>query len=381
MGPAAGRTIAAMQISAVEAIPYSLPYRRAARFASGAIERADNVLVRVHTDEGLVGQAEAQPRPYTYGETQASIVEAIRTQLSPALIGVDALSVELADERCAGLAGNRVARGAVDLALWDLVGKALGCPCHKLLGGYANTVEVAYMVGFDTPEAMACTALAFHETHGIRSFKVKVGRDVALDVAACEAIRDALPEAELYADANRGWSYEQARRAGEALAALDFVALEEPVAAGDRAARLRLAERLPMPIVGDESCTSLADVVRALEDGAIRTVSVKTARTGITESRRILDLCLARHVPVVMGSQYETAIGALATATFAGAFAHTAPRAAELANALDVDSLLAQPLALRDGRFALSDAPGMGIAIDEEKLAHHRQDGRVLGAA
>src|ERR1700758_1545906 len=104
-----------MQITDVEAIPYSLPVQRVARFASGARERADHVLVRVHTDDGLIGQAEAQPRPYTYGETQASIVAAVNGWLGAALRGVDPLATELAFERCAALPGNFVARGAADL--------------------------------------------------------------------------------------------------------------------------------------------------------------------------------------------------------------------------------------------------------------------------
>ena len=86
-------------------------------------------------------------------------------------------------------------------------------------------------------------------------------------------------------------------------------AIEEPISVEDRAGRLRLAERWAVPLAGDESCISLAHVDRALEEGAVRVVSIKTARTGFTESRRILDLCLARRRPVVVGSQYEGAIG------------------------------------------------------------------------
>ena len=115
-----------MRITALEAIPFAVPYRRAPEFASGSVSNADNVLVRVHTDAGLVGQAEAQPRPYTYGETQASIVEAVSGALNEALAGVDPLRLELVAERCAGVARNYVARGAVDLAVWDLVGQILG---------------------------------------------------------------------------------------------------------------------------------------------------------------------------------------------------------------------------------------------------------------
>jgi L-alanine-DL-glutamate epimerase-like enolase superfamily enzyme len=106
-------TVAALQaaagtirITALEAIPFAVPYRRAPEFASGRVSRADNVLVRVHTDAGLVGEAEAQPRPYTYGETQASIVEAVGGPLDEALADIDPLRLELVAERCGRIAGN-----------------------------------------------------------------------------------------------------------------------------------------------------------------------------------------------------------------------------------------------------------------------------------
>ena len=204
------------------------------------------------------------------------------------------------------------------------------------------------MLSFGDPAAMAEEAVAVHEGHGVRTFKVKVGRAPALDVAATRAIRDALPEADLYVDANRGWSYDDALLAGDELIALGVRAIEEPIAVEDAAGRLRLAERWPVPLAGDESCISLAHVERALDEGAVRQVSIKTARTGFTESRRILDLCLARGTTAVVGSQYEGAIGATATIAFAAAFAATAGRPAEVTNFLD----LAHDLVVRRRRSA-----------------------------
>ena len=349
--------VGTVRITAVEAIPYALPYRRPPAFASGSVDTADNVLVRVHTDAGLVGQAEAQPRPYTYGETQASIVETVGGRLNEALTGIDPLRVELVAERCSGVAGNYVARGAVDLAVWDLVGQLLGCPCHTLLGGFADDVAAAHMVSFGEPAAMADDAVAVNRQLGVNTFKVKVGRTPALDVAAVRAVRDALPDADLYVDANRGWSLDDAVRAGDALVELGVRAIEEPISVEDRAGRLRLAERWAVPLGGDESCISLAHVDRALEEGAVGVVSVKTARTGFTESRRILGLCLARNVPVVVGSQYEGAIGAMATIAFAAAFAATAGRPAEITNFLDLaDDLVVTAPEIRDGRVAAPTA-------------------------
>ena len=209
---------------------------------------------------------------------------------------------------------------------------------------------------------MAADAVEMHERFGVNTFKVKVGRAPALDIEAVRAVRDALPDADLYVDANRGWSYDDAVRAGDALAELGVRAIEEPISVEDRAGRLRLAERWAVPLAGDESCISLAHVDRALEEGAVRVVSIKTARTGFTESRRILDLCLARNVPVVVGSQYEGALGVLATIAFAAAFAATAGQPAEVTNFLDLaDDLVVAAPEIRDGRAAVPAGSGIGV--------------------
>ncbi|HYH89650.1 MAG TPA: enolase C-terminal domain-like protein [Solirubrobacteraceae bacterium] len=364
-----------VRITALEAIPFAVPYRRPAGFASGTVTTADNVLVRVHTDAGLVGQAEAQPRPYTYGETQASIVHTVGETLAARIAGLDPLDTETIGERSGQIADNQVARGAVDLAVWDLVGQILDRPCHALLGGHAREVAAAHMVSFGTPEEMAEEALAVHERLGVRTFKVKVGREPELDVAATRAIREALPDADLYVDANRGWSYDDALRAGDELIAFGVRAIEEPISVDDSAGRLRLAERWPVPLVGDESCISLAHVGRALDEGAVGAVSIKTARTGFSESRRILDLCLARSVPVVVGSQYEGAIGSTATIAFAAAFAATAGQPAEITNFIDLaDDLVVRSPEIRDGRAAVLGAAGLGIEVDDERLQRYRVD-------
>jgi len=368
--------VASARIVGVEAIPYALPYRRPARFASGAVERADNVLVRIHTDAGLVGHAEAQPRPYTYGETQASIVAAIRGWFAPRLLGMRPGAIEAARAACAGLAGNHCARGAVDVALWDLLGQLVGVPCSTLLGGYADRVAVAHMLSFDTPEAMAEDAVAVHDAYGIRVFKVKVGRDPELDVAAVRAIREALPDADLYADANRGWTLPQAIDAGDALLGLGVGAIEEPIAIEDRRGRTQLAERWDVPLAGDESCLSLTDVRRAVQEGAVRQVSIKTARTGFSESRDVLALCRAERLPVVIGSQYEGALGALASIAFGAAFADTASRPVEATNFRDLASdLLAELPRIADGHVAVPAAPGLGYVLDGDALAAARTEG------
>ena len=217
-------------ITAVEAIPFALPYRRAPKFASGSVDSADNVLVRVHTDAGLVGQAEAQPRPYTYGETQTSIVDTVSGQLND---GADGSRPSAHRARRRALRSRRREPGRARGRRPRGVGPRradTGMPCHTLLGGFADGVTAAHMVSLGEPAAMADEAIAISDQLGVRTFKVKVGRDPDLDVASVRAIRDALPDADLYVDANRGWSYEDAARGGRRAG--------RPRGAGDRGADL-----------------------------------------------------------------------------------------------------------------------------------------------
>jgi L-alanine-DL-glutamate epimerase-like enolase superfamily enzyme len=362
------------RVLGVEAIPVALPLRRPVQFASGGIETAHNVLVRIHSDAGVVGCAEAQPRPYTYGETQESIVRAVREWFAPRLEGCSPLETERARLRCAGLEGHRCARAAVEVALADLAGQLLGVPCALLLGGAAGSVGVASMVSFAEPAAMADEAAELHERYGIGTFKVKVGREPRLDLAAIAAIREAVPSASLYVDANRGWTLEQARAAGAALIELGVGAIEEPMDLGDEAGRRALARSWSVPLAGDESCLSLGDVARELR-GAVSRVSIKVARTAFSESRDILAHCRAVGADAVVGSQYEGALGAWASIALAASSATLCRQPVEAANFLDLAADLVEPPRIVDGRVRVPDVPGLGVTVDPDALAHYRIDG------
>lgn len=376
--PGSEQTGTQLKITDVEAIPFAIPYRKPVRFASGEVSVADHVLVRVHTDEGLVGVAEAPPRPYTYGESQSSIVAAVREWFAPALKGSDPLARERVRALLNRTVGNHTAKGALDLALWDLAGQALGQPCSVLLGGHGTSMRVAHMVGFAPTAEMVEEAVQMRERFGVATFKVKVGRrPLEQDVQACRALRAALgSEVELYLDANRGWTGEEALRAVRLLAEVDPTLLEEPCPNDDVLDRRRVVQRSPIPVVGDESCTRLAEVARNLLDGMCSVVSIKTARTGFTESQRIVGLCEGLGVQMLIGNQVDGQLGSLAAVTFGAATASTSARAGELSNFLAMsDDLLAEPLQILDGRLAARERPGLGAELDLGKLAYYRTDG------
>lgn len=366
-----------MKITAMEAIPFAIPYTKPLRFASGEVHTAQHVLVRVHSDDGVVGVAEAPARPFTYGETQESIVAAIQTLFAPRIVGMSVMDREAVHAVMDRTVGNPTAKSAVDMAIWDVIGKTLGQPVTALLGGYSDSMRVSHMLGFAEPAKMVAEAERMREAYGITTFKVKVGRKpFRLDVDVCRALREELGEdIELYIDGNRGWTASESLRALNAMADLDLTLAEELCPADDVLGRKWLVERCPVPFVADESATRPGEVTRELLNGAANAVSIKTARTGFSHSQRVLFQCDGLGAEVIMGNQIDGQLGTLCTVTFGAAFKSTTLRAGELSNFLDMsDDLLAEPLEIVDGRLAVRQVPGIGISIDPEKLSKYRLD-------
>ena len=366
-----------MKIDRIEAIPYAIPYARPLKFASGEVTSAEHVLVRIYTDTGICGIADTPPRPYTYGETQDSIVSVVTKVFAPQLIGLDPLDRSKVQQLLRRTVNNPTAKGALDIALWDVIGISLGTPVHKLLGGFTDRMRVSHMLGFKPAAELLEEALRFREKYGINTFKLKTGRrPLSLDVEACHVLREGLGEdAEIYLDANRGWTANEAMEVLRRTEGLGLSMLEEPCDAGETMGRRRLVQSSSIPIVGDESVPTLGDVSRELLSGGSTAICIKTARSGFTEAQQILGLCMGLGVDVTMGNQIDTQIGSLATVTFGAAFEASSRRAGELSNYLDMtDDLLAEPLKIMDGAIRVREVPGVGAAIDADKLQKYRQD-------
>ena len=137
-----------VKITAVEAIPFAIPYVKPLKFASGEVHVAEHVLVRVHTDDGVVGVAEAPPRPFTYGETQAGIIAVINGVFIPQLVGLTLTEREVVNARLSRTVGNPTAKAAIDMAIWDALGRTLQLPVSDLLGGFSDRMRVSPHAGF-----------------------------------------------------------------------------------------------------------------------------------------------------------------------------------------------------------------------------------------
>lgn len=338
---------------------------------------AEHVLVRVRTDDGIVGTAEAVPRPFTYGETQTGIVAVIEQLFAPALVGLTLLEREVAGSRLARTVGNPCAKAAVDMAIWDALGRTLQLPVSGLLGGYTDRMRVSHMLGFDEPVAMVAEAEKMMDRHGINVFKVKVGRrPVTLDTAVVRALRERFGDAiELYVDGNRGWTSTESLRAMREMSDLGLTFAEELCPADDVLGRRWLVERLDVPFIADESIPTPATVTREVLGGSATAISIKTARTGFTTARRVHHLAEGLGLEVVMGNQIDGQVGSACSVSFGAAYELTSRRAGELSNFLDMrDDLLTEPLQIRDGVLPVPAGFGLGFEIDQEKLAHYRSD-------
>lgn len=360
-----------MRITDVEVIPFRIPLHRPVVWAAGRMDCVDWVLVTITAEDGTRGVAEAIPRPMIYGETQVSIAHAISAVLGPMLIGQDSFALAPIWRAMEGLAGNLAAKSAIDIALHDLNGKLTGLPVHRLLGGPERShVDLVWMVGLMDEQGMVDDAVA-RAAEGFRAFKVKGGIDPDSDIRVARAMREALPHVQIYIDANMKYDRDTGLRVLRALSGV-LDAVEEPLPAGDDMGRVDLARRVDVPLMGDESVFTPADVARQIRLGALRRVSLKMPRTGFWLSRKIVAMCETASIPMQICTQSETTLGVAACLQLAAAYGQIS-LPSELTFHLEVDGrITAQAFAVENGRLPVPTAPGNGADVDPDRLDRYR---------
>lgn len=336
------------------------------RMASTSVEALDSTVVRVATDDGLVGWGETCPVGPVYQPHHALGARAALEEIAPGLIGADPLAIEIArtrmDER---LAGHDYAKAALDIALWDLAGRHFGMPVSAVLGGArTERVPALYALGVDSPEAAARVATETLAA-GFGHLQVKVGgRPVEVDIEAIRAVHAAVGgRARLTVDANRGWTTRDTLIASEACAGLPLV-LEQPCATIEEVEAIRA--QLRHPVYLDESAMDLAAVLRAIGTGACDGFAFKLTRAGgISAMRTIRDVCTARRLPHSCNDAWGGDIVAAACVHVA---ATVRPRLLEgvwiAAPYIDGHYDDGHGIAIRDGWIDVPAGPGLGLEIE-----------------
>ena len=196
-----------MKITEITATPVKIPLVEPLHWVSGYMTHAEHLVIRVKTDEGIEGISEGVPRPGIYGETQASIYHSINNVFAPMLVGINPFETEKIWAKMNTVYWNPTAKGCLDVALWDIMGKKTGMSCHKLLGGWTDKVQVSWMIALKSMEEMVEDAKRSYAA-GYRYFKLKGGIDPDFDIQMVKNIKKVVgDDAKLYIDGNMGYNY------------------------------------------------------------------------------------------------------------------------------------------------------------------------------
>jgi len=367
-------------ISSIEAILVDLPTIRAHQLAMATMQQQTLVIVRLRCSDGVEGIGEATTiGGLSYGdESPEGIKLTIDTYLAPALAGEDATNVHGAMARLNKVArGNRFAKSALESALLDAQGKRLGVPLVTLLGGAVrDTLPVLWTLasgdtGRDIEEAERLLEARRHNT-----FKLKIGRrSVRDDVAHVSAIKRALGDrARVTVDVNQAWNEADAATGIAMLEAAGIDLVEQPTPREHRTALARLAARFVVPIMADEAVTGPEDAMELARLGAADVFALKIAKSGgIFGMLRTAAVGDAAGIALYGGTMLEGALGTIAAAH---GFC-TLPQLAwgtELFGPLLVkDDIVVERPVFKDFALHLPKGPGLGLAIDENKLRHYRR--------
>ena len=339
------------------------------------------LIVKIETDEGVTGVGEAPVDIQFFGETLEEVRASIDDYLGPLLVGRDPFDREhimhAIDYR-----GNSCAKSGIDLALHDLMGKALRCPVSDLLGGsHRGRVKVAIEIAGGPADGMAKACVDFM-AKGVRAFKAKIGGRPDEDADRLRAIRDAVgPEVSLRADANQGYSPKEAIRLCRLAEKFDvgLELLEQPVAAWDLAGMAHVRRSVDTPIEADESCYSVHDAITLVRHEAADVLNIKIGKAGgLYHAKKIAAVAEGAGLGCVLGTAYG--LGPKVAAKL-----HLAASTILVTDAVEFtelglhenllygphDGLLALPLD-EDGCLSVPDGPGLGVELDEEKVAEFR---------
>lgn len=359
-----------MKITKVQVYRVPLTSKVSYYMSEGKIcETVDTVVVRVDTDGGITGWGEVCPIPHYLPAYAGGVAPAI-AELEPVLLGADPRGADALIGKCeAFLQGHRYAKSALDIAFWDITGKAAGMPLYQLLGGKrVDHVPTYHSITCTDPDQMAQIARSAQE-EGIRQFQVKVGADANWeeDVERIKAVRAAVGAGPVvYADWNSGATTYDAIRVGHAVRDLDIM-LEQPCETLEAIAQVRRNTLLPMKV--DESGHDTASLLTAHALGCMDVVALKLSKFGgLSALRRAKDLCLHLKTMMVIEDTWGSDI-ATAAAVHLGV---TVPEKF-LLNVCDLSGYVTPHIAtdgpLRaEGTLTVSNRPGLGITIDEDVL-------------
>ena len=359
-----------MKITAIKAWQVDLPLKEG-RYKwsnNNFVDVFDSTVVAIETDQGLIGYAECCPLGSAYLPSFALGVRAGLAELAPHLIGLDPLNIgEINRIMDSALRGHPYAKAPIDIACWDLLGKATNQPVFNLLGGSAQDDVFLYRaISQQSPEEMAAK-ISGYSSEGYTKFQLKVGGNANDDIERIRTTRAILkPSDILVADANTGWTKHEAARVVSAVSDLD-VYIEQPCMTYEESVSIR--RRTSLPFILDEVVDGPDMLVRAIAEDAMDVINLKISKVGgLTKAKLMRDLCVASGIPMTIEDTWG---GDIVTA----AIAHLARSTPEefCFSATDFNSYGTVKIASGapqrvKGKMTATERPGLGIEPDFKVL-------------
>jgi muconate cycloisomerase len=371
-------TAATPRVEAVRTTLVDLPLRRPHQFRDTTTDVQGVLLVRVSTSDGVVGLGEGvvPGGPWWGGESVETMKVVVDRYLTPLAVGADLAGLPALRDRMDRLvAANPFAKCALETAMWDAWARTLGVPMHALLGGRCrDSLPVTWAIGAADPDVVVEEALAKVESGGHTSIKLKMGAlEPAADVARIEKIASSLAQVtSLRVDLNGAWDELTATRLLPRLEQAGIDLVEQPTPAWDVDALVRLTALLRIPVMADESLRSDHDALTLAARRAADVFSLKIGKSGgYLVTQRIAAVAQAAGIPCHGGTGIESSLGTLAGAHLLATLPAVTYGSELFGPLLMTDGLLAEPLDYRDGALHLPDGPGLGVDLDEDRVARY----------
>ncbi len=360
-----------LRIANVEAYRLKLPYKNAVSFKSTKQEVGEFVLLRIVLGNGMDGIAESVCRPEHTGEDATSVAYEIENFFKPLMVGADPLGHLALLAKLESIRNCAAAKSLIDIALWDLRGKVFGQPVWRLLGGTTpKPVPLSWIAHGNTVQGQIDEVKKMLDTRGYRGMKLKTWRRSNEDVRMVEGVRKVVgDDMVIYIDCNGTYSETEARTILPRIGQFNVSFMEEPCDFLDLQRAAAMASDLPVAILGDQSCSSLLEVSANIRANAVGAVSVKMRRTGMTQSLKIIALCEAIGIPVVIGTDSESRLAAMPRMHLRSAIPHLDPWPTET-HFFDklADDVFAGEFKFDNGTITPNDAPGFGAAFDRKQV-------------
>jgi muconate cycloisomerase len=371
-------TAAGPRVETVRTTLVDLPLRRPHQFRDSTMDVQAVLLVRVATGDGVVGVGEGvvPGGPWWGGESVETMQVVVDRYLAPLVVGADLARLPALRERMDRLvAANPFAKCALETAMWDAWARTLGLPLQALLGGRCrDSLPVTWAIGAADPDAVVSEAMEKVESGGHASIKLKMGAlEPAADVARVEKIAASLAQVtSVRVDLNGAWDELTATRLLPRLEEAGIDLVEQPTSAWDVDALARLCALLRIPVMADESLRSDHDALTLAARRAADIFSLKIGKSGgYLATRRIAAVAQAAGIACHGGTGIESSLGTLAGAHLLATLPAVTYGSELFGPLLMTDGLLAEPLDYRDGSLHLPDGPGLGIDLDEDRVARY----------